>query len=155
MTLKVKIIIGITIAALLSSGSIAAAFAGGPRLDYDQDYQDVPGAPQCWVDGYDAGFSGQYDKDRAEECNDIPGDQYNRSWGYGCEDATFSSDECNNFKNNPVDLGDHEQLGDENRSNCWNEGYEDGKADSPFNKDRASGCGAALFHTEKDTTQAV
>ena len=22
----------------------------------------------CWVDGYDAGFAGKYDKDRADEC---------------------------------------------------------------------------------------
>lgn len=53
----------------------------------------------------------------------------------------FHQMNVNSFKNNPVDLGDHEQLGNENRSNCWNEGYEYGKADSPFNKDRASGCG--------------
>jgi len=28
-------------------------------------------------DGCDAGFAGKYDKDRAQECKDIPGDQYN------------------------------------------------------------------------------
>jgi hypothetical protein len=141
MTLIVKVIIGITIVVLLSSGSIAAAFAGGPRLDYDQRYQDVEGAPQCWVDGYDAGFAGKYDKNRADECNGIPGDQYNRSWQYGCEDATFSPSQCESFKDNPVNLGDHEQLGDENRSKCWDDGYNDGKTDKPYNKKRASGCG--------------
>jgi hypothetical protein len=44
-----------------------------------ETYEDVPGAPECWVDGYDAGFVGKYDKDRAQECKDIPGDQFKSS----------------------------------------------------------------------------
>ena len=24
-------------------------YAGGPRLDWDQRYEDVPGASECWV----------------------------------------------------------------------------------------------------------
>jgi len=31
-------------------------------------------------------------------------------------------------------------MQEDNAQNCWNDGYEDGKADNPFNKDRASGC---------------
>jgi hypothetical protein len=61
MTLKSIIIIGITIVALLSSGSIAAAFAGGPRLDYPTGATEE--VADCWIDGYDAGFAGKYDKD--------------------------------------------------------------------------------------------
>ncbi|MGB7883418.1 MAG: hypothetical protein WBL44_11870, partial [Nitrososphaeraceae archaeon] len=61
---------------LLSVATIANVYASGPRLDYDERYEDVPGAPECWVDGYDAGFAQKYDKDRADECADIPGDQY-------------------------------------------------------------------------------
>ena len=37
-------------------------YASGPRLDYPS-----PGTEEeadCWVDGYDAGFLGQYDSDR-------------------------------------------------------------------------------------------
>lgn len=64
-----------------------SVYAGGPRGDYSETYEDVPGAPECWVDGYDAGFAGKYDKDRANECNDIPGDQYNASWDYGCKNS--------------------------------------------------------------------
>jgi len=55
----------ISIGASLSSYSLVA-YAGGPRLDYDEAYTDVPGAPECWVDGYDAGFAGKYDQDRAK-----------------------------------------------------------------------------------------
>jgi hypothetical protein len=72
--------------------AIPNVYAGGPRLDWDQRYEDIPGAPECWVDGYDAGFAGKYDKDRANECKDIPGDQYNASWGYGCEEAGYMED---------------------------------------------------------------
>ena len=70
--------------------TISHVNAGGPRLDYDERYEDVPGAPECWVDGYDAGFAGDYDRNRADECKDIPGDQYNRSWQYGCKDGGFN-----------------------------------------------------------------
>jgi hypothetical protein len=114
--------------------------AGGPRLDYDETYEDVLGAPECWVDGYDAGFAQKYDADRANECNKIPGDQYNASWKYGCIDSGLTKIDCDQIKDNPVNIQDHEALCQENAQNCWNEGYEDAKADNPFNKDRASGC---------------
>jgi hypothetical protein len=29
--------------------TISNVNAGGPRLDYDERYEDVPGAPECWV----------------------------------------------------------------------------------------------------------
>jgi hypothetical protein len=126
---------------LLMVTTISNVYASGPRLDYDERYEDVPGAPECWVDGYDAGFAGKYIEDRANECADIPGDQYNASWKYGCKDAGYMPNECEGFKNNPVDIEDHEALQQENAQNCWNDGYEDGKADNPINKDRDSGCG--------------
>ena len=72
-------------------------------MDYDERYKDIPGAPECWVDGYDAGFAGVYDKDRANECNNILGDQYNRSWPYGCIDSGLTEGECNDIKNDPDD----------------------------------------------------
>ena len=55
-------------------------YALGPRADYDAAYQNVPGGADCWIDGYDAGFSGQYDNKRAADCYDL-GDRYNRSLG--------------------------------------------------------------------------
>jgi hypothetical protein len=51
-------------------------YAGGPRLDNDERYADIPGAGECWVDGWDDGAVGKYSEDRASECVD-KGDQYN------------------------------------------------------------------------------
>jgi len=130
----------IPIISLLMLTAIPSAYAGGPRLDYDEAYEDVPGAPECWVDGYDAGFAALYDKDRANECNDIPGDQYNRSWPYGCKDRGLTDSECNEIKNNPDDNVDHESLQEQNRRDCYDEGFEDGKNSNSFNKDRDSAC---------------
>src|SRR5918996_4216716 len=114
------------------------AYAGGPRLDYDEAYADVPGAPECWVDGYDAGFAGKYDEDRANECADIPGDQYNTSWGYGCIDSGLTEADCNDIKDNPQDIENHEVLQEENRRACHDDGYEDGRNSNSFNKDTQS-----------------
>ncbi len=33
----------------------------------------------CWIDGYDSGFAGKYDKDRAKECIEHD-DNYNKMW---------------------------------------------------------------------------
>ncbi|MGH9925363.1 MAG: hypothetical protein ACRD5B_08290, partial [Nitrososphaeraceae archaeon] len=95
---------------LLIVVTISNVYASGPRLDYDERYVDVPGAPECWVDGYDAGFAGKYDEDRANECADIPGDQYNASWSYGCIDSGLAEADCNDIKNNPQDIENHEAL---------------------------------------------
>jgi hypothetical protein len=94
----------------------------------------------CWVDGYDAGFAGKYGIVRVDECKDNGEDNYNDSWSYACRDAGYMQDECDSFKNNPVDIEDHGALQQENAQNCWNNGYEDAKADIPFNEDRDSGC---------------
>jgi hypothetical protein len=121
---------------------ISSVSAGGPRLDYGDDVTNEEA--DCWVDGFDAGFAGKYDEDRANECKELGtetgSDQYNSAWGYACKDAGYIPDECESFKNNPVDIEDHESLEQENAQNCWNDRYEDGKADTPFNRDRASGC---------------
>ena len=115
-------------------------YASGPRLDYDERYEDVPGAPECWVDGYDAGFAQRYDEDRANECNRIPGDQYNASWQYGCIDSGLTKTDCNQIKEDPQDLGSHAQLQEENRRDCYDDGYEDGKNSNSFDDDRGSSC---------------
>src|SRR5919106_2622548 len=125
---------------LLIVTSISNVYAVGPRLDYDESYEDVPGAPECWVNGYDAGFAQKYDKDRADECADIPGDQFNASWGYGCIDSGLAEADCNDIKSNPQDIENHEVLQEENRRACYDDGYEDGRNSNPFNKARDSGC---------------
>ena len=113
--------------------------ASGPRNYYSEDYEDVSGAPECWVDGYDAGFAQKYDKDRADECNDIPGGQYNASWKYGCIDSGLTKIDCNQIKDNPEHL-EHESLQEENRRSCYDKGFEDGNSSLAFNKDRDHGC---------------
>ncbi len=114
-------------------------YASGPRLDYDERYEDVPGAPECWVDGYDAGFAQKYDENRANECKDIPGDQYNASWKYGCIDSGLTKIDCDQIKDDPQDL-EHEALQEENRRKCYDDGFEDGLNDNSFNKNTDSGC---------------
>jgi hypothetical protein len=113
-------------------------YASGPRHDYDEAYQELSGGPDCWVDGYDAGFSGQYDSKRARECYNLR-DQYNRAWGYACRDGGHSLEHCANAINNPVDLGDHEQLDPILKRMCYDDGYEDGQ-NNPFDQKRNKGC---------------
>ena len=62
---------------LISSVSSSSnVFAGRcPRHDYNKEYEDIQGAPQCWTDGFDDGVNDSYDTDRANECADIAGDQ--------------------------------------------------------------------------------
>jgi hypothetical protein len=130
----------LTIVPLFMVATVSNVYASGPRLDYDETYENVPGAPECWVDGYDAGFAQKYDQGRADECADIPGDQYNVSWDYGCIDSGLTEANCNNIKDNPQDIENHEALQEENRRGCYDDGYEDGRNSSSFNKNRDSGC---------------
>ena len=121
---------------LLVLATTANVYAGGPRLDWPMDSTDE--GKDCWVEGYDSGFAGKYDKGRADRCAQ-ENDEYNRSWGYACRDGGFTENECNDFKNNPVDLN-HEPLQEENRRACYDDGYEDGRNSNSFDKDRDSGC---------------
>jgi hypothetical protein len=65
---------------IVATTAINEVNAGRPRHDYDAMYEDVPGTPECWTDGFDAGANDDYDSDRASECSDIPGDQYERAY---------------------------------------------------------------------------
>ena len=93
----------------------------------------------CWVNGYDSGFAGKYDSDRAKECIEYD-DQYNFTWAIGCEDSTRSEKECGELINNPVEIEDYEALKGKNDFTCHDAGREDGKAGKPFNKERDDGC---------------
>jgi hypothetical protein len=52
----------IVVIMMILTMSTASVFAGGPRLDYPEDATEE--GADCWVDGYDAGFAGKYDKNR-------------------------------------------------------------------------------------------
>ncbi len=126
----------LAIISLSMVGAISNVYAGGPRLDYPSD--STSEGADCWVDGYDAGFAGKYDKARADRCAQ-ENDEYNRSWGYACRDAGYMPDQCEGFKNIPSNL-QHAQLQEENRRNCYDDGFEDGNSSLAFNKDRDHGC---------------
>ena len=126
----------LAIISLLILATTANVYAGGPRLDWPEDSSDE--GKDCWVEGYDAGFAGKYDKERADRCSQ-ENDEYNRSWGYACIDSGLTKLDCDQIKQNPVNI-EHESLKDENTSGSFNDGYEDGKAHRPFNKDRDSAC---------------
>jgi len=137
MTLNSSIIIGTIVIMLLGSGYGAAAFAGGPRLDSGDDV--TAEEHDCWVNGFDAGFAGKYDSDRARECLENGDDAYNESWDNACEYAD-RTEECIEIMNNPVVIEDHEALEQENKQSCRNDGKNDAEANNPYDKDRANGC---------------
>ena len=126
----------LAIISLLILATTANVYAGGPRLDWPEDSSDE--GKDCWVEGYDAGFAGKYDKERADRCAQ-ENDEYNRSWGYACIDGGLTKLDCDQIKDNPTNL-ENESLKEENTSGCFNDGLDDGKAHRPFNKDRASAC---------------
>src|SRR5918995_7063382 len=66
------------------------------------------------------------DEDRAKGCNNIPGDQYNRSWPNDCTDRGLTEQECNSIRDEPDGNANHESLQEQNRRDCYDNGYEDG-----------------------------
>jgi hypothetical protein len=89
--------------------------------------------------GYDSGFAGKYDKDRADECQNEEDDEYNEAWNHSCEDGGYTEAECNGFKNNLVEIEDYDVLKNENDITCNEAGREDGKV-GVFNEERNNGC---------------
>ena len=80
--LKDRLALSIGVAmVIIVSMSVSTVYAGGPRLDNDEAYADIPGAGECWVDGWDDGANGEYNSNRASECED-KGDQYNVAHGH-------------------------------------------------------------------------
>lgn len=132
---------------------ISSVLASGPRLDSGDDVTEEE--HDCYVDGYDAGFAGKYDSDRASECYENGDDEYNESWANACDNAPRTEEECIDIMNNPVEIEDHEALQQENAKNCWNDGYEDSNADKPYNKDRAKDVLNTVLIIEVDSIQAV
>lgn len=95
-----NLIVIVTLIAGITSIGIVSNYnnvnAGGPRFDYDERYEDIPGAPECWVDGFDDGLEKPIDQDRNEECED-KGNQYYRGWLAGCVDAGNTRETCERF----------------------------------------------------------
>lgn len=154
------IFLGLIIPVLMLT--VPNVYATGLRHDPGDDATEEEA--ECFINGYDSGFAGKYDKDRAKECIEHS-DNYNQMWAYGCEDSLRMEEECGDLINNPVEIEDYEALKAENDRTCYDAGQEDGKADNPFNNDRDSGCseftsiggsykGGYQFGCETHTTQA-
>ena len=68
------------------------AYGSGAARDYDEAYEDVQGANECWYDGYADGQNEPFNEDRNEECKD-KGNQYYRAFIQGCMDVEGNTDE--------------------------------------------------------------
>ena len=126
----------IFLAAIIPVLLVPNVYAGGPRGDGPENAS--PEADRCYIHGYDSGFAGKYDADRAENCEEHD-DWYNKSWNNGCNDAGYIPKECDDFRNNPVQVNGW-TIADENTIWCWSSGYWDGRGRPAFDKDKASGC---------------
>jgi hypothetical protein len=131
-------------------GSVSNVFAGGPRLDYPEDGEASQESNDCWIDGYDSGFAGKFDKDRNDECQEEEDNYYNFGWAVGCEDGHHNTTrtttgrsvwECIKIMNNPVEIEDYEALEQEIILDCRQDGEQDYKDGKPFHKERSSACG--------------
>lgn len=80
----------------LAAIGIQSAYAGGPRMDWDERYEDIPGAPECWVDGFDDGQNNPFEHERNDECKD-KGNQYYRAFIVGCKEAGNTEEVCEAF----------------------------------------------------------
>ena len=87
--------LALVVVALVAIG-IQSAYAGGPRMDWDERYEDIPGAPECWVDGFDDGRDNPFDHESNEECED-KGNQYYHAFIVGCKDAGNTEEVCEAF----------------------------------------------------------
>lgn len=97
------IVIGVIIATFLSLSSTQIAVAGGAREDWSEKYDNIKGAPECWVDGYDDGLDHPFDGDRHTECifdveksdNELccNGKPYYEAFIYGCMSVEGNSKE--------------------------------------------------------------
>ena len=117
---------------------IPNVYASGIRGDVDEG--STIGESICWVNGYDSGFAGKYDKDRSDECGEFHENFYSKMWDMGCEDSLRTEEECSELRNNPVEIQNFKKLKSENDRTCYEAGVEDGRADRPFNEEREDGC---------------
>jgi hypothetical protein len=127
----------LVLVALVAVG-IPNVYTGGPRGDSPENASEE--VYDCWANGFDSGFAGKYDSDRASWCYEKGDDAYNDVWDVGCKYGSHIEEECNDIRNNPVEIEDFSKLVGENNRTCYNAGFEDGETGKPFNKDRNSYC---------------
>jgi hypothetical protein len=146
--------IGIIIMTLLINSVSSSVSASGPRGDSPEDGDASQEEDACWINGYDSGFAGKFDKGRNDECQDVneEGENYYIfAWAVGCEDGQHNGTnravtgrsvwDCIKIMNNPVEIGDYEALEQEIISGCRTDGEQDFKEGNPFHEERSSACG--------------
>ena len=90
--LKLTLSIGL-VTGIVMNTNISTAFAGGPRFDWNGEYDTIPGGPQCWIDGWDSGLEENIDQDRIKECEFDDGNPYLDAWLGACEFGAGNSKE--------------------------------------------------------------
>ena len=80
-----SIITVVAIIVTLSYFSSQMVAAGGPRFDWNDEYDPLPGGPQCWIDGWDAGLENPLNQTRLKECQYDIGNPYYHAWMAACE----------------------------------------------------------------------
>jgi hypothetical protein len=56
--------------------------------------------------------------------------------------ASLTKTDCDQIKDNPVEIDDHETLQEENWKKYYDDGFEDGQSSNRFNEDKDNGCDA-------------
>jgi hypothetical protein len=90
--LKLSLIIVLIVIAASVSGNLLVEYAGGPERDYDERCEDIPGANECWYDGYADGQGHPFNHVRYEDCKD-KGNQYYRAFIEGCQSVEGNTEE--------------------------------------------------------------
>jgi hypothetical protein len=122
---------------ILLLAAVPSVYASGPRFDSPEYGTEDQIA--CYREGWEQGFAGIYDNERASECYETGLDWYNKIWTDACT-QTRSDDKCDDIRNDPVNVQESdEELGEQNRRYCYDLGYEDGQ-NNPFNQDLSAGC---------------
>lgn len=83
--------------ALAAASFIPNVYASGARGDTDEKYDGIPGAGDCWAEGYDIGLEFSINKDRLKECETSIGNPYFDAFVYGCIDAGNTRYDCENL----------------------------------------------------------
>jgi hypothetical protein len=79
--------------AVSAASSVVIVYASGPEWDCDQNYSDIPGACECWHDGYTDGNTTEstaiaFNNTKNDECRD-KGNQYEA--GFNAAEAAAAS----------------------------------------------------------------
>lgn len=90
---------------------VPLVWGSGARMDWSDKYDDIAGAPECWVDGYDDGQDNPFSQDKHKECLfDVEqsdselccnGRPYYEGFMYGCMDAGNTQETCDRFTDWP------------------------------------------------------